>query len=141
MRGMASTVTACTCGASGIFARERLARPLFGAHAAGMDAHVEAKEEERVGTVIVQVSLNVAADAYQDRGDENHRCNADHDAQHGQERARLVVAHRIQGHPRIYAKVHHKKQLSVASCQWSVVSCQFGYPVLALLLGQGGYAT
>ena len=96
----------------GILQRERLAVALFRAHAPDADGNVPAEDEERVGAVVVQIALDVAADADQHRGDEDHGGDANHHAQHGQKGARLVLAHRLQRHPRIYAKVHPIRKAS-----------------------------
>ena len=119
---MTSTVTVLTCGHSArmAWASSRVSGLRLrssAAHASDADADIEAEDEQRVGAVVVQIALDVAADAHQDGGDKDHGGDADHHAQHGQKRARLVLAHRLQRHLRIYAKVHlHKK----SSGQWSV---------------------
>ena len=85
--------------------RQRLAIAFFLAHASHADGKVPAEDEQRIGAIILQIPLNIAAESHQNRGDEDHRSDADHHAQHRQKRSRLVIANRLQRHLRIFAKV------------------------------------
>ena len=89
----------------GIIECEWLARALLGRHSPGVDSHIKSEKEQRIGAEVFQIRLHVAAHTHENRGHKDHGGHTDDHAQNRQKRAGLMFPHRLQRHPRVFAKV------------------------------------
>src|ERR1700733_15241771 len=87
------------------FQREGLSRSLLGSQAAGVNAGIEPKNEERVGAVIRHDVVYVFVHAQENRDDGEQRGDADDDAENREKRAHFVFAQRRDRHAGVFIEL------------------------------------
>ena len=90
----------------GVFKTERFAVALFGREPAGVNAGIEAEDEQCFGAVVGEVVVHVAIDADENRNDREQRRNADDHTEHGEKRAHFVLTQCGECHLRVFADMH-----------------------------------
>ena len=90
----------------GVLESEHAAGAFFGGEATGVNAGIEAKDEEGVGAVIAEIGVHIAVDADEDGDDGEERGDANDDAENGEERAHFIFAQSGEGHLGVFAEVH-----------------------------------
>ena len=106
----------------GVFEGEHAAGALFGGEATGVNAGIEAKDEEGVGAVIAEIGVHIAVDADEDGDDGEKRGDTDDDAEDGEERAHLVFAQGGESHEGVFAHVHAHGRGTLSYISWRKAS-------------------
>ncbi len=106
----------------GVFQGERFARAFIRTKSPGVDAGIEAENEEGFGAVVGQVSVHVSIDTNKDRDHGKNSRDADDHAENGEKGAHLILAQGSERHLSVLADVHAHRNMHGSHTSWRKAS-------------------